>query len=394
MRLPRRQVPIAAALLMTTAAILVAACSGTDDPRVDAPDISPVAAMTSCGTRTDFFTVSPIAFNDFYGWVPLGNLSTPLHTFPTAHQYLFHTLASGALHTVPVVSPGDIVIVKAARRVYTATGRNDYTLQFAVCREVTGYFNHMATVDAAIIAKFLPFDQTCFASSAGEAYSDCTTRYMSIPVATGAPVGRTGGVAGLLAWDFGLRDARVSLHYANPARWDRESINGDFLHVVAASDYYAEPARSQIAARLGRSDGTQRRTQAPLGGTIDVDVTATAQGMWFNTAQLVGTEGPHLAIVPDNIDPTEFAMSGSESLAGYTPSVGYWRPTATGLTNPAPSTIIADGQIRCLNLFNGRSVLLRLENATTLRVEARPAGVNCTLQLPWAFSASAFDFHR
>jgi hypothetical protein len=39
--------------------------------------------------------------------------------------------------------------------------------------------------------------------------------------------------------------------------------------------------------------------------------------------------------------------------------------------NPAPRSIVADGQIRCLNLFNGHSVLLPLADATTLRVQVR-----------------------
>ena len=209
------------------------------------------------------------------------------------------------------------------------------------------------------------------------------------------PLGITGGVPGLLAWDFGLRDSRPGpIRYANPARWDRGGPNGDLLHVVAASDYYAEPMRSQIAARLGHGDGTDHRTLPPLGGTVDVDVPGTAQGTWFNTAQLGGDEGPHLAIAPDNIDPTEFAVSGSQSLPGYSASVGYWRPATSGLLNPAPRSIVADGQIRCLNLFNGRSVLLLLADSTTLRAEARPPGVNCAAPQPWTFSTAAFDFHR
>jgi hypothetical protein len=375
-------------------ALTLAACSdkGSTMPAEEVPD--PVAALPSCGSRTDVFSVSPIAFSDFHGWVPLGNVSAPLHTFPAPHQYLYHTLAGAPLHTVPVVSPGDIVVVRVSRRVTTADGRSDWTIQFASCREVTGYFNHMAGLDPAIESRVGPYDQFCFTSSSPPAYSDCTSRPISIPVAAGAPLGITGGVPGLLAWDFGLRDARMPpIPYANPTRWDREGIAGDLLHVVAASDYYAEPLRTQIAARLGYGDGTGLRTMPPLGGTLDVDVPGTAQGTWFNPARLGGTEGPHLAIVPGNVDPTEFAVVGSESLPAFPPAVGFWRPAASGLVNPTPRSIIADGQIRCLNLFTGRSTLLQLMDATTLRVEWRPSAVNCSV-LPWTFSAAAFDFHR
>jgi hypothetical protein len=64
------------------------------------------------------------------------------------------------------------------------------------------------------------------------------------------------------------------------------------------------------------------------------------------------------------------------------------------MVDPAPRTIVADGQIRCLNLYNGRSLLLLLTDVTTLRAEARPVGVNCAAAQPWAFTAAAFDFHR
>jgi hypothetical protein len=385
-----------AATLLTASVAVVVACSEGSDATNPTQNIDPVASLASCGSRTDLFTASPIAFNDFYGWVPVGNLSAPLHTFPTAHQYLFHTLAAQALHTVPVVSPGDITIIRVSRRITSADGRSDFSIQFASCREVIGYFNHMATLDAAISQRVGPYDQMCFSSTGTSAYTDCTSRPISIPIATGAPLGITGGVPGLLAWDFGLRDTRKpAVPFANPARWqDQGGIGGDRYHVVAASDYYAEPMKSQIAARLGRGDGTDKRTVPPIGGTIDVDVVGTAQGAWFNTARLGGTEGPHLAIVPDNIDPTEFAVAGSESLPAFAPTVAYWRPLATGLVNPAPRTIVPDGQIRCLNLFNGRSALLLLVDATTLRMEWRPAGVNCAAQLPWTFTAAAFDFHR
>src|SRR5206468_10725582 len=104
--------------------------------------------------------------------------------------------------------------------------------------------------------------------------------------------------------DFSFWDRRVSsLSYANPSRWTTNTEGFDNFRVVPGSDYFAEPASSAIVAKLGSFDGRVRRTMAPLGGTIGLDVAGTGQGPWMNATPPTHPETPHLAIVPDHVYP-------------------------------------------------------------------------------------------
>src|SRR4051794_9892847 len=49
---------------------------------------APIGSV-SCGSTKAIFTQSPVALADFFGWVPLGNMGPPGHTFPTDHQYIY-----------------------------------------------------------------------------------------------------------------------------------------------------------------------------------------------------------------------------------------------------------------------------------------------------------------
>ncbi|HEY9226075.1 MAG TPA: hypothetical protein VIP11_05475, partial [Gemmatimonadaceae bacterium] len=62
---------------------------------------------------TAIFSTPPIALANVAGWVPLGNLNPPGHTFPTDHQYLY--LPASARSPVDLVSPGDAMITRARR---------------------------------------------------------------------------------------------------------------------------------------------------------------------------------------------------------------------------------------------------------------------------------------
>ena len=80
------------------------ACAGGD--RVAGN--SPTPSLAACAQGTALLTVSPIALSDIGGWVPLGNVGPPAHTFPTDHQYLYLATfgTPAAQRPVDLVAPG------------------------------------------------------------------------------------------------------------------------------------------------------------------------------------------------------------------------------------------------------------------------------------------------
>jgi hypothetical protein len=384
------------AICVTIAAI--SACAGGDRVAGNSPSAS--ASLAPCPPGNALLTVSPIALPDIGGWVPLGAKNPPGHTFPTDHQYLYLATFTtpAAQRPVDLVAPGNVTITRARRTTYSTDGHTDYSLSFSPCKEVAGEFGHVATIAATLLPKLGPFDQGCdsYSPNPGLTVSACYTANIAVAVSAGDVLGTVGGAPNPASLDFSFWDRRVtSLGYANPSRWIANTEGFDNFHVVPASDYFAEPARSGIAAKLGSFDGSVRRTVAPLGGTIALDVAGSVQGAWLNATQPTHPETPHLAIVPDNVVPTQIDVSMGMSQPGF-PSAQYrFTPALAGLVNRAPSDITPDGQVYCYELQYGGVLLLRLMDATTLRVEGRSAAASCASQQPWVFNATAsFDYKR
>jgi len=369
------------------------ACSDGTDPLAAAKD----AGLAACAPGTGVFTVPPIDLTQITGWVPLGNLNPPGHTFPTDHQYLYLPFSSptSAPPATTVVAPATMFITRARLTSYNS-GRTDYSLEFSPCLEVHGELGHVTTISSALLPKLGAFDQGCttYSPDPSTTVTACYTKPIAVAVSAGDALGTAGGAPGVLGLDFLLYDSRVTpLKFANASRWRSTSDGFDSFHVVAASDYFAEPAKSQVAAKVGSYDGKTRRTMAPTGGTIEVDVAGTARGAWFNPSQPSSPESPHLALVPDNVDPTMMVLSFGTSQPGYPSGTRLVSPTASGLVNRDPASITADGQIYCFQFSSGGVVLVQLLNSNTLRVEGR-SSTTCGSP-PFAFTpGTTFDYAR
>jgi hypothetical protein len=398
-------VVFASALTIAAATVLLVACgsdgNGTTSPNGNVlPDTRAPLGAVSCGATKAVFTQPPVALSDIIGWVPLGNMGPPGHTFPTDHQYLYVSDPNTQVgrREVNIVAPADIIITKAHLGT-TTPGIADYSVEFSPCAEVYAQFGHVSTIAPAILSRLGAFDQYCntYSPAPGASVSTCETKAGAIKVSAGEIIGTAGGASPhSLALDFSLWDARVpAIAYVNPARWSQSNDRFDNLHVVGASDYFAEPVKSQLAARVGSYDGATHRTVLPIGGSIAVDVAGSMMGFWFNPTQPTYPEVPHLAVSPDNLDPTRVAFSVGTSLPGWNRGIVWFTPVNAGYVNRNPAQVSADGSIYCFESAGPWVILAKLVDANTLRLEAEPqAAFSCAAAQPWTFTAAAFDYKR
>lgn len=388
-------------MLFVCASAALVACGGGGEgtgPQ-DGGDQSATKGLAACASGTALLTVTPIALDRIDGWIPLGQVGPPAHTFPTDHQYLNWVNPDITRLSVPadVVAPADITILRVRRVTYSSDNHTDYSMDFSPCADLMGIFGHIATLDANLLTRIGPFDQQCgsYSPNPGLVVQTCDTKSIKVTLPAGGRIGTAGGVANIGGLDFTLQDRRVpAIQYANPSRWQN---NGGFdqFHIVPASDYYPEPLKSQIAAKMGSYNGKVRRTIPPVGGTIAHDVPGTAQGVWMNAAQPTVPEGPHLAIVPDNLNPTIFVISMGLSQPFFRSEQYRFTPTSSGTRNRNPSQVLPDGNVYCYDTNQGAAILLQLVDATTLRVEGRQGVTTCALQEPLAFTTGkTFDYKR
>lgn len=351
-------------------------------------------SVAPCNGATAVFTTLPVDTAQVMGWVPLGNFNPPGHTFPTDHQYLYlKSLLTGGGSTA-LVAPGAITIVRVRRTVYNNRSP-DYAVTFMPCAEILGEFGHVSELDADLLAELGAFDQQCstYSPTPVQTVTTCSSQPREIRRAAGAHLGATAGL------DLSLFDSRITpIVFANPSRWRTNSDGFDSFHVAAFSDYYAEPMRSWAIGHLGSFDGAIRRTAAPVGGTIAVDVAGTAQGAWLAPGAPTYPEIPHLTIAPDNVQPERVAISMGSPLNGV-PAQAY---VALPLSGPvtSPRDITPASGVVCWEFGYSASdvrgvLLVQLTDATTLRFEPRAGGSRrCTDADTHTLTAASATFVR
>jgi hypothetical protein len=391
-----RAISIVLPSFAVAAAIAIGACHGDGNGPTSAPGGFDLSSLQSCAAGTAIFTALPIAPSQISGWVPLGNLNPPAHTFPTDHQYIYLTgFSAGTVQPVPLYAPGDVTILSAKVTRYVPPGLvpEDYAVTFAPCAQVSAEFGHVRTIEPALLAQIGPMDQSCqsYSPNPGLNVTQCYSKAVKVAVKSGAVIGTSAGL------DLSLFDSRIpALTFANAARWQANPNGIDRFHTVPMSDYYAEPAKSVVQALLGSYDGKVKRTVPPVGGTIASDVVGTLQGAWFNPAQPTFPESPHLAIVPFNVDPSRIHLSMGISQPGFL-SNEYYVSTASGANvNRHPAQVTPGAQIWCYEFENQYGIaLLQLSDATTLKFEGRNGQQRtCATEQPWAFTAGAITFRR
>jgi hypothetical protein len=379
------------ALALVFAALVGAACGGDNSPT----EVAINAGLASCSPTVKPFTVAPQSPALIGGWVPLGNLNPPGHTFPTDHQYIYLKASNGGV-PVELVAPGDMYVVGGKVTHYqTSAPYDDYAISFSPCQQILGEFGHVRTLTPALLQAIGPFNQNCntYSPDGTLTVTQCYSRTVAVKMTAGETIGTSAGL------DLSLFDNRVpSGTFANASRWEKNSTGFDRFHVVPFSDYYQEPARTTVASLLGAFDGRVRRTVAPIGGTIYTDIPGTAQGVWLKPGQPTFPETPHFTIAPNNVEPQLIDVSVGMSQAGLATGVYRMTPQTNGVVNVDPAQITVAKGTQCWDLEyyfgNGRpaSLMLQLVDANTLKVEA--TSLSCTTLASRTFTSAAVTYVR
>lgn len=306
-----------------------------------------------------FFTTAPVDLSQVREITPIGNLGPPGHTFPTDHTFLH--VGDGSGKAFDLVAPADVYIISVSYQKGITQDPIDYTIYFALCREVIGYFNHVKALSPELSKIFDTVECEAYTEKA----EDSCTKILLDKVEEGTMLGKVGLKQG--NFDFGLIDLRKKLGFANPKRHPTRT-----QHIQCPYDYYKGEMQKQFLDLIERDDERQ------CGITMQ-DVPGSLKGAWFHESaeeEYVVDWNVYLAFVNDN----EFPDIQVVSIAGIftDPSKFKFNPRSSGFINREFSQVKADGKIYCYQAENvgkpfepmpAGKILVQLMDDDTLNIE-------------------------
>ena len=273
------------------------------------------------------FTIPIVDINSIRTILPLGAINPPRHTLPTEHMYF------KLYEEVNLRAPAEVYITNVGGPLDVDAG--DYSLRFALCEDVYGYFDHISSLSDEI--KTMIKDTEC-ASWNNDPTVLCD-REITTKVEAGTVLGTVGPYYG--GFDFGTYDYRVRLDYANPSRYsipyfiERGEVKS--WSVICPNELYDNPLRQQFYDKI--TDELD-----PKCGEVMQDLKGTLQGNWFIGKVEEDWENS-IAFVHDNRNPSKILISIS---GGFTdPGKFEFVPKNAGFFNRKFSNVIADGNIYC-----------------------------------------------
>ena len=318
---------------------------------------SPTGVSTACGPLP-YFTALPVAPGSFDFIAAVGWLGAPGHTLPTAHSgFILNRVGA------PVFSPGEVQVTGLRRVTFVSSpnrqGETDYTVEFAVCSDVEGWFGHVTTLSSAIPNE--PTGENCQTySTAEETVQSCSWSLSNVTLSAGEQIG-TGGLSielGLMGLDFGLLDYRITNFYATPLRYPTNTF-----HAVCPYEYFDPVNREFLLTEIGV-------TGEPRCGTMEVDVVGTAKGVWAEvgvTGPLGGDERRYVTLANNPYWPVgELALSLGPTELGA--RVAVVPRMSSGRVNRAFEQV-TDALVYCYQDSFGNSWLLSRDASGMLRLE-------------------------
>lgn len=370
--------------IMLAASLVLGGCGDTDS--IAGPQAE------SCGPGP-YFDVLPAASDELASVAIFGGVDAPGHTLPTDHGGLFFTHAGVTLR-----APGDIAVTSLRRVRYTGPdvppGEEDYAISFRVCKELTGWFGHVATLSSRFSPAEVDYGDCRTYSDISADIETCEAYDLAIAVAAGEDLGTSAGVT-----DVGMRDERVTNFYVSPWRF------GGPNHAVCMWEQWDDVNQEILFSKM--RDGERPNvvpTGTPRCGTMQVDVAGTAQGIWAGpdvTEPVGGDDNRYMALVNYPYRPqAELALSiGPESLGGH---VGIVPRQTSGRVNLAFDQVTPDGLIYCYGPDGGPwkvgSWFVAMTSETEIRIEHvqhAPGESPCGDDPPtWSFGTGAATMVR
>ena len=385
-RSPARRGPI---LLCVPFVVLAGACSST---------ISGPSDTSACDNGLAF-ALLPVPLSAIVSITALGWMGPPVHTIPTDHGGMYIT-GTG----INLVAPAAARITSIGQTRYLISpfrqGQSDYKVTAKLCGSYQLVLGHLVTVVDRIATQIKTSDCRTY-STANETVETCESR-ADVDVAVGETLGTVGGAtAG--AFDFGLYDSRQQNFFVNPGRYGAGVRNA-----ICPYDPFPVDQRSQLYARM--QDGIIAASgEAPVCGSMSVDVAGSARGVWVlqsNPVSQTGDESSFLVLAPHPMFPESrqtFSV-GPSAIADApfgTHRGGRYPLQSSGRVNRPFRDVHADGLIYCYAYdvpARNLSYFVHLAPGDVLTIEkvthaagASPCGGD---PATWSFSAAALSFIR
>lgn len=319
-------------------------------------------------------THSPLKFDSIAGFVPLGNLNPPGHTFPTDHSYLYlaNNDGSDTPPTQTLFCPGRLRISAATASEHVSAGFTDYSILFDLGDSVTMQLGHVSSLAETVfgdVSTLTGWDLVNEYSTGGETYRMWSKNYDTV-IEAGEIIGTAGGNANQYALDIGVYDwHRTNGTPANSTVWQGSRQ----LRAFCPLDYY-EPGMV-----LDSLNALSERTYFPDDnypcGWVVQDVTNSAQGVWFKPGEPAPyPEDPHLALVWHNLQGDQQAFSIGNSLTTVSSGIYVFEPLTSGRLNRRFDQVTSDGSIYGYTVGgvwggNETTILIRLTDSVTMEIE-------------------------
>lgn len=359
------------ALGLVGVVLVVGGCMGSVDvSEVGGPNAGDVdvddfkiggSDLPACGNAN--YTTSPVPIDRLSTIEALGNVNPPAHTIPSPHMYFTVDTPGTKLR-----APGNVSIQGVSESSAYEDGtllRSDYSIRFQLCDGVSGYFKHVKALSPQLRSNLervrCEWDN---GTATGKSYRSCDFAGNQ-QVAAGTVLGTVGN-ENTGTFDFGTKDERRTLGYANQSRY-REGL----LTTACPIEYYEDEPKAALYEKV-------KRVGEPRCGAVMQDVSGTLQGNWYTGGAQADDRRnweKQLAFIHWN----ENASKAMISVGGIVTEPGWYRftPAHTGTVNREFSEVTPDGRVYCYESEHMQGkIIVEMLDAGTIRIENRPG--DCT----------------